>query len=108
MDLSGKWSQSFCCSPSDTKCNDKHFCSDQVGDSNLKKFSCPINTSKCPYGGNAELFGNQLDSPIEKSESWSSSSIRELIYCRYHIKFDGKVDDYESYSMHVEVNENNA
>ena len=110
MDTTGTWSRGYCCSPSDSKCNGRSFCSDQVGDQNLKKFSCPVDTSKCPYGGNAELFTDRVDSPIEKSESWSSSSIREKIFCRYHIKYSGNVinDKYESYNMHIDVQHSSA
>ena len=73
---SGSWTRGYCCGPSDTKCNSLEFCSNDVSNSDLKTFTCPVDQSKCPSGSGGILKSTSFDTITSKRETWSSSSIR--------------------------------
>lgn len=51
----GDWDITYCCGPSDTKCNDYTYCSNRVNNKYLKEFTCPIDKFNCPQGSEREL-----------------------------------------------------
>ena len=49
------WDTSYCCSPTDSICDSLSYCSSAVSNSNLKLFTCPIDTRKCPSSSQANV-----------------------------------------------------
>ena len=109
-DGSGSWSKSYCCGPSDSKCDGLDYCSGIVSDANLKSLTCPSDSNKCPTGSSAELFTSQLDKPVSQSYSWSNFDIKSATYCKYNIKHTGQitVEKFKWNTMHISLEVSSA
>lgn len=69
-DLSGNWGRGLCCNAFDKECNGLSYCSNSVSNEKLKLFTCPVDTIRCPSGGDAELYPTNWDQRITKERSW--------------------------------------
>ena len=78
-----------------------------MGSSNLKVFTCPVDTSECPSGSQAELKTYQFNSEISKQTSWGSFDITETVYCKYLIKHGGSLtsDRFKFNKMNIKISQ---
>ena len=95
----GSWYKSYCCGPSDIKCNNLDYCSEDVsGDKQL--MSCPTadDSDVCPKGSEVLISLNRAGTSVSRQESWSSLEIKEKVYCKYKISFSGTLPEFTTSS----------
>ena len=63
---SGAWGSSYCCGSTDTLCRSLTYCSNRVSSFGLKKFTCPIDTGKCPTGSEAVIDVSRANASYSK------------------------------------------
>ena len=47
-DGTGSWSTGYCCGPDDASCKNLKYCSSNVNSFDLKLFTCPVDSYRCP------------------------------------------------------------
>ena len=69
--------------------------------------SCPVDKYKCPVGSNAEVFINDWNVEVNKDAKWTSSSIRNKVYCKLHIKANKVIekDRWTHNNMEIKIRE---
>jgi hypothetical protein len=104
-DGSGSWTTSYCCSLSDTICDDLSFCSTQVSDERLQHFTCAADYTNCPVGANAEIRTKDVGTAILKKKSWAAYKVREDTWCKYSLKHGGSLtsDRFKFNKMNLKV-----
>lgn len=67
--------------------------------------SCPVDNSRCPIGGNAELFMGDWNQPRTLDQSWKSNQILgNKVYCKFHIKATRTVNDrWQHTNMNIKI-----
>ena len=105
-DGSGSWDESYCCTPSDSKCRSLEYCSDEVKNPGLKVFTCPVDKNKCEMGSKAEIRTRTWDVPVTKTKKFPAYSIRDTTYCKYSIKNYAAIttDRFKHNNMNVFIN----
>ena len=104
-DGSGSWSNSYCCGPGDSQCNNLPFCSNQVGDYSLKLFTCPVDTYHCPEK-ELVIYNNQASVSLD----WDEFTFRQKAFCKYRIVYKGnyELSDLKSYAIKLNIDSNRA
>lgn len=92
-----KWTESFCCSPSDFKCRELHYCTDKVTKEELKRFTCPTDHVKCPVGEQTQIrLNSKMTTPqlgMNVKHEWPNFEIRHQLFCKFLILFERPSDD---------------
>lgn len=87
----GDWDRTYCCSGSDTFCRRLTYCSDRVTAPVLRAFTCPMDKYRCPWGEEADLRLNNLNTKAalqSRGKTWDRFLIRRDTFCKLHVELE--------------------